>query len=513
MNRRTITHALGLFLGLTALATAHVRPTPWTQAAWVPPEAGEPAARLFQAMRVDGEAHSPAEAWPLANNPEAWWVRWKMLHNARRSIDVTYFIVSDDAFGLSFLGLLARKAREGLRIRFMVDSRGSKTLSSGLTGRQGYLKELARFPNVDVRVFNPVSKALLRLPKDLRHAVASNHDKIMVVDDEWVLTGGRNISQEYFAGFADDPKAFRDTDVLLHGHGPAGRAREAFTEEFDLLKNHDVKLDYPGWSPKTYELELARQVMERYLIDGGFYDEAQIGPKLRPLARDLKEQLEKIPSVAGLASKGPLPRTKRFPTLVLDKSSYTHKLRNDISQNLFRLIDSAEHSVIIQNPYIVLTDKMAAALVRAARRGVKIIIHTNSPTSADHLIVQGFFLRDWRRILQKLPGARIFGSKKRPIHAKVMIVDDRVTMIGTYNLDPLSESVNSEVTALIEDSGFAARVRKDIADDIEHSYEYWVKRDADGKVVEEYGPNKLMKGFGGALAKFLAKWDWLKRVI
>jgi hypothetical protein len=284
MNRRTFRHALGFLLGLAGVAAAHVRPTPWAQAAWAPPEAGEPAARLFRAMRVDGEAHSPAEAWPLANNPEAWWVRWKLVHNARRSIDVTYFIVSDDAFGLSFLGLLAQKAREGLRIRFMVDSRGSKTLSSATSGRAGYLKELARLPNVDVRIFNPVSKALLRLPKDIRHAVASNHDKIMVIDDEWVLTGGRNIDQKYFAGFADDPKAFRDTDILLHGYGPAGRAREAFTEEFDLLKNRDVKLEYPGWSPRTYELELARQVMERYLIDGGFYEEAKIGAKLRPLS-------------------------------------------------------------------------------------------------------------------------------------------------------------------------------------------------------------------------------------
>lgn len=513
MIRRTHILALGFLLGLSGLVAAHVRPTPWAQAQWVPEEAGEPAARLFQAMRVDGEAHTPAEAWPLANNPEAWWVRWKLLRNASRSIDVTYFIVSDDAFGLSFLGLLAQKAREGLRIRFMVDSRGSKTLSSGISGRAGYLEDLARMPNVDVRVFNPVSNALLRLPKDLRHAVASNHDKIMVIDDEWVLTGGRNVSQEYFAGFADDPKAFRDTDVLLHGYGPAGRAREAFTEEFDLLKNRDVQADYPGWTARTYELELARQVMERYLIDGGFYDEATIGPKLRPLARKLQEQLEKLPSIAELAHKDPLPRTKRFPTLVLDKSSFTHKLRNDISQNLFRLIDSAEHSVVIQNPYIVLTDELAAALVRAAERGVKIVIHTNSPTSADHLIVQGFFLKDWRRILQHLPGARIFGSKERAIHAKVMIVDDRVTMIGTYNLDPLSESVNSEVAALIEDRGFAARVRKDIADDIEHSYEYWVKRDEAGNVVEEYGPNKLMSGFGAAWVNLLAKWDWLRRVI
>ena len=155
----------------------------------------------------------------------------------------------------------------------------------------------------------------------------------------------------------------------------------------------------------------------------------------------------------------------------------------------------------------------AGALVRAAKRGVKIVIHTNSPTSADHMIVQGFFLRDWRRILQHLPGARIFGSKKRSVHAKVMIVDDRVTMIGTYNLDPLSEVVNSEVAALVEDAEFAARVRKDIADDIEHSWEYWVKRDEAGNVVEEFGPNKLLKGFNAFWVKLLGRWDWLRRVI
>lgn len=488
-------------------------PQAWARPLFAPEQSGEQAAELFHRIRVDGEPAGRAQVRVFTDNVEAWWIRWWLISRAERSIDITYFIIKDDVFGLSLLGLLAHKAREGVQVRFMLDSRGSRTLSS-LFWKRGYLKELSKLPNVDVRIFNPLSRALLRMPKDLRNAVASNHDKILLVDDEWVLTGGRNIAVEYFAHPGDRPTSYRDTDVLLRGAWAAERARKAFGEEFFNLKSEEVKVDYPKWNPRQAKLELARQVMDRFLVDGTQYSEDQIGKALRPLARELHEQLDVLPRLAGFTRFEPFHDATERPVLVLDKSSFAYKYRNDITLNMVRLVDAAEHSVMIQNPYIILTKEMGEALKRATARGVEVVLHTNGPSSTDNLIAQAFFLRDWKRMIQDMPGLQVHVMPgPRPLHSKVMVVDDRVTVVGTYNMDPLSQDVNSEVVAVVECRDFARARRLEMAGDMLAGIEYKTAVGPDGTVEVIQGPEKQLTGFKGLISKLLAQWSWFRRVV
>ncbi len=152
----------------------------------------------------------------LTDNMESWYSRWYVIDRAQESIDMTYYILDGDIFGKSLLGLLYKKAREGVKIRLMVDARGSRNLGKKFFGPL-YLQELAKFPNVQVRIFNPINRALKALPENVRNVMCSNHDKIVIGDNEWALTGGRNISRNYFADPRDMPSSYRDTDVLLQG--------------------------------------------------------------------------------------------------------------------------------------------------------------------------------------------------------------------------------------------------------------------------------------------------------
>jgi len=70
----------------------------------------------------------------LPENVNSWFARWHILDNAKKSIDVTYFIVEQDIFGMSMLGMLYKKAREGVNIRLMVDARGTKGLTRKFIG-------------------------------------------------------------------------------------------------------------------------------------------------------------------------------------------------------------------------------------------------------------------------------------------------------------------------------------------------------------------------------------------
>ncbi len=487
--------------------------SPIDDPAWAAASRADAVASVFETLRVDGEGYSRGAARAITDNTEAWWIRWFLLSEAKRSIDITYFIVERDVFGLSLLGLLAQKARQGVKIRFMIDSRGSKDLGSVMWGR-GYLKELSKSRNVDVRVFNPLHRAILRLPKDLRHVMASNHDKLVLVDDEWVLTGGRNIGVEYFADPRDRKDAFRDTDILMRGAAITARARQAFDEEFHLLKNDEVEDQTHRWTPATAKLELARQVMDRYLREGTFWSESAIGEKLRPLARQLHEELSALPRLPGLQGFDAFPVHRDLPVMMLDKHSLARNRRNDITPNLVRLIDAAEHHIVMQNPYIILTRDIGEALKRASARGVAIVIHTNGPASTDNHFTQAFFLRDWRKILRDMPTARVFAMPgPNPVHAKVTLIDDRVSVIGTYNMDPMSQAINSEVVSVIHDRDFTREHRLAIARDLAVSTEYRIRVRPDGSTEVLCGPDEELTGWANFVTRLLGNLGFLKRLV
>ena len=142
----------------------------------------------------DGKTDSLGTVRLIYTNSEAWFTRWRLISEAKSSIDVQYFIVDDDIFGMSLSGLLLQKAREGLKIRFMIDSRGTMKFSEEFRS-QKFMQVLSKFPNVKVKVFNPIHQNLLSMFVDFRKIMASNHDKIVLVDKEYAIIGGRNIAK------------------------------------------------------------------------------------------------------------------------------------------------------------------------------------------------------------------------------------------------------------------------------------------------------------------------------
>ena len=153
-------------------------------------------------------------------------------------------------------------------------------------------------------------------------------------------------------------------------------------------------------------------------------------------------------------------------------------------------MDAAQKTIYLQNPYVVLTDTARAALQRASDRGVKIIFSTNSPASTDSLSTQAFFLLDWKELLRDMPNAEIHCFKgDTQLHAKVFSFDDEIAVIGTYNMDPLSEQINSEVVVAVKAKAFAMRNRLRIDKDIERSIEYKIEVTKDGEIKELVGPS------------------------
>lgn len=451
----------------------------------------------------------------LPDNVNSWFARWHILDNAHKSIDVTYFIVEQDIFGMSMLGMLYKKAREGVNIRLMVDARGTKGLTRKFIG-QDVLQELMKFKNVQIRVFNPVHRKLQALFDDLRKITASNHDKIIIADDEYLITGGRNISKNYFVDSRDLKGVYRDTDILVQSRKVANQAGLAFDEEFRSGGTFQIYQDMFGNADTmSKDLEIAYNAMRRFITGGGLFKAPS--PTLSKRANELLEkyngELKDYKRMQHYASFRLFNGERSYPTRILDKHSIQGP-RNDITKNISGLMDAAESEIIIQNPYVVLTEEARAAIKRASDRGVKIIIHTNSPMSSDSLLTQAMFIGDWKGILKDMPNVRIFGyNLSTKLHSKVFVFDRKVAIIGTYNMDYVSEQINSEVVAAVKARPFATQVAERIMQDIKDSHEYKIKVENDGSVKTVFGPETHSDKKIIDRLNMLQKLQWLKPLI
>ncbi len=480
-----------------------------------------------------------AQTYRLDKNTDAFASRWQTLEGATKSFDTTYFIWEDDVFGYAYLGKMLEKAKDGVQIRAMMDATGDAGGSKGFKATfrgQDYLQELVNVDpkRVQIGIYNPVLKKIDDVG-NLSQLVASNHDKLAIADGKTFETGGRNMAAHYYSDPKDHKGVYRDTDIHIESEVAAKGATKAFETEFN---NKDVtqmiKPDrFGNWNKRDVELLGASAMMDYWLKAPKFSEadkeairaggkattEKYVNeivdhvmkelPKLGASGKPDRSEMNKIKDLAAQLVSNPELRgsykTER-PTIdgevkVIDRLSVAHKDHdNSLSDALVSIIDNAQDSITIHNPYVVLTERALEALERAGERGVKTTIITNSPESTDSALTQAFFLEDWPMILARVPNSRILvatGDQKH--HAKSFVVDNVLTGVSTYNADWISARVNSEVVALNWSKEFAADTmksyRETLGDKAHDFVEYKIKRDPDGKAlvrgdkpIIEYGP-------------------------
>ncbi|MBL8952944.1 MAG: phosphatidylserine/phosphatidylglycerophosphate/cardiolipin synthase family protein [Myxococcaceae bacterium] len=494
---------------------------------------------VFEAMPCVGGG--PAKARVLSSNLDAWNARWDMLQAATESIDTQYFILEKDVYGFAFLGVLLEKQLGGVKVRAMTDAMadtfGKHGFKMPLRGKD-YLQELVNH-GAEVSIYHPIHDRLGTMVKQGGFAtLASNHDKIIVVDGREGITGGRNIGIESFAHPKDLKGAWRDMDVSLKGEGPAKGLTISFEREFD---NKDISVPVSrdrlgNWDKKDIQLIGTAKMMDVWLKAPPFTDAEKVrlrsDPALRTaLANDLVEaglaalpsfidrrpsdqdrefllaqaeqlvgQVETRGSNRLFKTGGTMP-TRDTQAKVIDQTSAANGRINGMASTMTDMIRAAKTRVVIENPYVVLTEDMLKELEAASKRGVKIDLITNSPLSTDSAQTQAFFLEDWPMILARCPTCRIYvATGENKFHTKAAVVDGTDAFISTYNLDLLSGYVNSELGAMVKSEELAGdllrSLENDLLDPSNGFLEYTIERDAvtgraklvNGQPVITFGP-------------------------
>ncbi|MDD2999927.1 MAG: phospholipase D-like domain-containing protein, partial [Candidatus Riflebacteria bacterium] len=333
---------LGLFLCLLCVVSSYAavpyRPVPDNRS----------LSQIFADIKVDGRFEQTRVRLITAND-EAWYSRWKMIEDARDTIDCTYYIVDKDIFGQAFVGLLLKKARLGLKIRLMIDGRVYRM--PYMSKMPDKIEELAAFPNVEIKLYNSVSKSLLSAFFDLKKIVASNHDKIIICDGYTTIIGGRNIGADYFAQNGENDIVYNDSDVLMQGEHVAVQLKKAFDDEWNNLKNLVVKADALNFKDQLATVDLAYRVMSRYMQGRGLFDpdRSSLSDPLKKEMIAMNKEISAYKNISTYASFSLFRGERIKPVKILDKHSYLGSL-NGITPSLIKMIEACQSEIIIQNP-------------------------------------------------------------------------------------------------------------------------------------------------------------------
>jgi cardiolipin synthase C len=486
---------LCLVLALGACGTDRRDPTPLA-----PPTPQGDLAAAFAALPGQDVGEVPVR--PLLANVDAWTERWRLLAAAEHSIDMNYFILTQDVFGMAVLGHLLHRAEQGVRVRLLLDTMGN---AMGLgPDREDCLPALVGVPGVDIRIYRPL---LERLQDALRHlnpmaALASNHDKILVVDGTSSLIGGRNIEARYFADAADLPQAFHDIDLTLETPAAAAPLIDAFERIY--LADQIPSLDpAPAAERLRCLMEMRRvyQLMDDWLRTRPLANQVETETPVPAVIEDRwLTELARFPRLRG-ALERPRPDAVSARVVILNSLPRMMPQPDPISTSLFYLLHGSARQVLVASPYLVLTDDVALALKRVGQRGVPIVTLTNSPVSTDNPLSAMLFVEQWPEVMAAVPNLRLFaGGTQRNLHGKLTVFDGQVSLVGAYNLDPISLTLNGEIAAAIWSEELARRFSQQPRTIIEQgppeSYEYRIRRDEageplrddDGEVMVAFGP-------------------------
>src|SRR5574337_1179053 len=370
--------------------------------------------------------------YPLPGGLDAFAARMLLARAAERTLDVQYYIWDGDKTGTLLFNALRAAADRGVRVRLLLDDHNA-------IGLDETLAELDTHPMLEVRLFNPLR---IRRPRWINYLIDFTrvnrrmHNKSITADAAATIVGGRNVADKYFD--ASDEIVFADLDVLAVG--PVAR---------DVAAGFERSPAAAAYLHAVHELAPVRQLLRGQLA------------------------LEWAP--ARLLCDDPAKARGRA------------RRRQQMSFRLDAIVGESASSFDLVSAYFVPTARGVRALTQLARRGVAIRILTNSLAATDvaavhagyakrrkPLLRAGIELLEWRLAPQTAPLRKRMGfgsgsggsagrSSAASLHAKTFSVDRRSVFVGSFNFDPRSARLNTELGVIIDSPTLACRIEAEIS--------------------------------------------------
>ena len=454
--------------------------------------AGTPFAALVQQRRVADKARFDSGFILLDGPQAAYGSRLALVEGAQKTLDLQYYAIHADASTRRLMRAVREAAARGVRVRILIDDFHS-------TGRDALVLRLAYDKNIEVRLFNPLAGArgssLARLFNSIDDASRIQqrmHNKLFLADNVFGVTGGRNLGDAYFG--IGKRGNFVDIDVLA-----AGPIVQELSRSFDSYWNNERA--YPVQSLVTREELDAIRDKARAERDPqpsaekpapAPTDESQRARVWDEKPLDLQAAaLVWAPAVMLVDKPGkiatPADDASGAPGLVVTQPGNAPRASGNnrrqtafagaadsaagsetLVEGLLQLIGQAQRDLLIISPYFVPGPDMKQAFASVRARGVRVRVLTNSLASNDAPIAHVGYARH-REELLKLgvelyemrseqagissafgsSGEAVTGESRAMLHSKVLVMDGRLLVVGSMNLDLRSQLQNTEVALLI----------------------------------------------------------------
>ncbi|WP_207539350.1 phospholipase D family protein [Sabulicella rubraurantiaca] len=390
--------------------------------------------------------------------------RVKAARGAETQLDLLYYIWRNDLTGRLLAREVLRVAERGVRVRLLLDDMYA-------IGRERHLAALDAHPRIEVRLFNATRWRRLGVPGLLLemllggwHLNRRMHNKAWLVDGRVAICGGRNIGDEYFDAGGDF--TFSDLDLAL-----AGAAAAQAQTVFDQYWNHELARRVTEVTQAPFRLRgglrgLAARLDAACALPAAkpYYDELAADPEVARVLSDAEER-------AGPLVAGDAIRVVADPP---DKALGQAGEEDCVSHGILALLRGAREEVLLISPYFVPGEEGALVLEGLAQQGVRISVITNSLAATDVVAVHGGYSRYRARLLRAgialhelkasgTEGASVFGSRGASLHTKALLVDGERAFVGSFNLDPRSIALNTEMGVMIRHPDVARELRAEHA--------------------------------------------------
>ncbi|WP_416178177.1 phospholipase D family protein [Bergeriella denitrificans] len=470
----------------------------------------ESAPRL-EAVLKPAEAAAPSAGagdsgvYLLNDAHEAFVARAALIESADHALDLQYYIWHNDISGRLLFNLLHRAAERGVRVRLLLDDNNTN-------GLDNVLLALDSHPNIEVRLFNPfVSRKWRALGylTDFPRLNRRMHNKSLTADNRATILGGRNIGDEYFK-VAEDT-VFADLDILA-----TGRVVTEVSEDFDRY-----------WA--SHSAYNATAVIKKGSIEKGF-EELNYSDKDKNTILDRYRKEVENSELYRAMSAGRVPFRNVHTRLISDdpaKGLDRDRHKTPILDRMFEALKKPEQSMYLVSPYFVPTKAGTQALSEIAAEGVDVTVLTNSLQATDVAAVHSGYARYRKPLLKagiklyelqpnhavpKTKDRGLTGSSATSLHAKTFIVDAKRVFIGSFNLDPRSARLNTEMGVVIESPEIAGQMQRTLETTTpDYAYQVTLNRHkklrwhnpADGKIYAKEPEAGFWKRFTAKILSFL----------
>jgi putative cardiolipin synthase len=381
--------------------------------------------------------------------------RLGLIERAQSSVDIQSYLIRDDLSGNLIALRLIEAANRGVRIRLLMDDALTEPIDGGLLAINDH-------PNIEVRVFNPFPRRRSRVVSFIANFNILNrrmHNKSFTADNQVTIVGGRNLADEYFRMGGESE--YVDEDMLA-----IGPIVNSVSDGFDEYWNTAEAMPISVFEPYVAHLPVADTAAE----GRRFLAQHSDSPYLKQVSGSIVERL----------LQGSLRLIAADARVIQDPAARVrYGVRRRASETtacLQQMVSAATSEVIVVSPYFVPQKQGVAFFAALVRKGVRVIVVTNSLASTNHVSVHAVYeryrkplLRQGIELYELRPGSRDAASNedgavstKMTLHSKVAVADGESVFIGSFNLDPRSLFINTEMGMVVESTELAASMATSI---------------------------------------------------